>query len=244
MAQLLAGRQKFLLQCIQPPLVFCCPRLGLPQPHPPVQGIGVTFKLVAVPLLRCPRQAAVNLQPLAVSIQPAAQRLPLPNQRLVRHLHFVFIRCQQPRIRQPLHHRFRCSCLISCGQQFRLLHPPPRILRPLPQLRQPQENVAGNRLLLFRQRGKGGFGGLGNGTLHPACRPVPHVRQLPVPLPPPRLLQGMGKQRQAAWFLPHLIQHRRHQRWLKTQPLRRGWLLNSAAQFGAIHWPNIPLLPL
>ena len=207
--------------------------------------------LQELPLLGGFRQMAVDAQPFAILRQPLAQRGPLADQGFVRHFCHALSRGDQARIRQLDQHFFHLLRIAIRGGRHKLAdrHPAARVLRALSQFRQPQEDVAGNLLLLGGQLAiVDALGRPGDGPAHPARFRVGSQAHQVAPPPPPRLQQGMREQGQGAWLWlaactrPNVVQHQVHQPGGKLPAAALGWRFDRLAQLICPHRPQVFLV--
>ena len=161
-------------------------------------------------------ELAMHPQTIAIVIQPTPQPRPMPDQRLMRDLHTIPVHGDQPRTRQPLQHLHDRRRLI----QLTTPHPPLRVISPLPQRGQPQEQLMRHPPPILIQTRVHRIRGPRERMVDTASRLVRTQTQHRAPTPPPRLPQRMRHQRQRT-RLPRRIRHQpRHQRRLHPAPHR------------------------
>jgi hypothetical protein len=158
-----AGVQELALQLIEVAVVIAGPVQGAGQPSPPVQLPRLPAGLVPLPRRR--DEVALQGSALDILLQPAVQPGPLPQQRLVGHLHGVLGLGQQPLVGQRLQHPQ--DELVLGGGELLQGHPAADHRLALARPGQPQQDPAGHRLLVRRQPEPGAFGQPGHRPAHP-----------------------------------------------------------------------------
>ena len=172
---------------------------------------------------------------LPILREPTAQPGPLPDQRLVRDLGRVVAHDEEPGGRQLLEHRSRLPATLALRDQLCQRHPPSGVLRRLAQLGQPEEHPPHERLLVLAAAQEDLLGGVRDRSPHAPGGLVARPREDLAVATGPRLVQGMGEQRQGAGLALDFGQHRVHQAGLETESRRAGRALDRPPQLVDAH---------
>src|SRR5689334_21571929 len=116
------------------------PFTRLRQPRPTVQRVWITTQLL--PLLSALDQVSMQPQPVPILIQPAAQRWPFADERLVCHFGGVLVQDDQALIGQGVQYGPDRGRLVVTGDELVEARSPTSILRTFAQLCQPQKDAS------------------------------------------------------------------------------------------------------
>src|SRR5919108_701437 len=156
---------------------------------------------------------------LSVLVEPAAERRPVADERLVRHLDRFLADGHEPGVGERSQHFARVRLLLSARDQLPDRDPPPRVLGALAQLGQTQEDVARKPLLLGRQLvAVDRLGRFGDRPLHAAGLQVADHGQHPAAPALPCLEEAVRQKRQPAWLPGDVSQNGLHDPGLEHEP--------------------------
>ena len=195
------------------------PRRGVPQPG------------------RVP-ETPMQANPLAVLVEPPAQRRPAADEHLVRDLCGALVQGHEARLDQPLEQRPHRVGRGPLGDELIDVDPSPSVLHIVAELGEAQEHAAQQRAVGFRCVGQHRVGGLGDSRAHTAGFVVGrHGERPPVPALP-RLAERVGHQRQRTRFAGDVAQHEVDETRLEAQAGQPRGLGDGAAEVVVAHWPE------
>src|SRR5947209_6545504 len=140
------------------------PLLRSVQPGAAIELAGIALE--PEPFLRVVGETAVDLQALAVLVEPAPEQRPLTDQRFVRDLDRVEPNRHEAGTREDVEDFLDCVLFLAAGKQLAEACAPTSVFRSSSRFRKPEEDPLRNLLLLRFESLVDGVRGSGNRTAH------------------------------------------------------------------------------
>ncbi len=190
----------------------------------------------SLPLLAGLGEASMDEHPFPVAFDPAPEAWPSLQQRLVRDLDkprsrgLVAAGGEEPLVRQRVNDGLDAHGVVLQREELLRLAAPPRVLRALAGLHEPEKNPLGEAALLLGEPAIDGLRMLRQGALNASALDVGLERQQPPTTASPDLQQDVLEQRQRARAVADVGQHRLNQARFESETDRPRRLFDCPSQ--------------